>query len=119
MSKRNLDIFYVVWLVILILLGVWEMANAETAMMHSFNRGVLTPKLASRSDIKLYYAGCRELENFYCQVWGGASKRPGTYYIAEAPDSDSEARLIPFSHSTEVNYALVFSEKTIQFYLGD
>ena len=113
---------YYLLLMILVLCALCVLCGrnyGETAMMHSFNRGVLTPKLAARSDVKLHYSGCRELDNFYCQVWGGASKRPGTYYIAEAADNDTAARLISFSHSTDRNYVLEFGEKTIQFNLGD
>ena len=116
---RRLNIYYILWLIILILLAIHHLVYADTAMMHSFNRGVLTPKLASRSDVKMYYSGCRELSNMYCQVWGGASKRPGTYYIAEIADSNNVARAIPFSQSTERNYVLVFGDKTVRFNLGD
>ena len=104
----------------LVLLGLYSLANAETAMMHSFNRGILTPKLAARSDVKIHYAGCRELSNMVCQVYGGASKRPGTYYIAEAADSGKAGRVIPYSRATEAgNYVLEFGDKTIRFYLGE
>jgi len=116
-SLRKLNIIYIIWIIILALLVIY--AHAETAMMHSFNRGELTPKLAARSDVKIHYSGCRELSNMYCQVWGGASKRPGTYYIAEVRDSTNPARVIPFSKSTEKNFMLEFGDKTIQFCLGD
>ena len=95
------------------------LACAETAMLHSFNKGEVTPKIAARADVKMYYSGNRVMENFYCQVYGGASKRPGTYFISEAADSDNTARVIPFSQSTERNYVLEFGDKTVQFYLGD
>ena len=122
---KRLNIFYCLWLILLIFIFVWgllrgDIVRADTAMMHSFNRGILTPKLAAQSKIKIYYAGCRELSNMYCQVWGGASKRPGTYYIAEVADSSKAARVIPYSKATESgNYALEFGDKTIRFYLGD
>ena len=119
MNKRQLDIFYILWLIVLVLLAIHTHVRAETAMLHSFNKGEVTPKIAARADVKMYYSGNRVMENFYCQVYGGASKRPGTYFISEAADSDNKARVIPFSQSTERNYVLEFGDKTVQFYLGD
>lgn len=118
-SFKRLNITYAIWIIILILLAIYSLASGQTAMMHSFNRGILTPKLAARSDIKMHYSGCRELSNMICQVWGGASKRPGTYYIAETADSSKAGRVIPYSKSTEKNFMLEFGDKTIRFYLGD
>ena len=116
---RRLNIIYIIWLIILAILAFYEVAYGETAMLHSFNKGEVTPKIAARADVKMYYSGNRVMENFYCQVYGGASKRPGTYFISEAADSDNKARVIPFSQSTERNYVLEFGDKTVQFYLGD
>ena len=119
-SFKRLTILYAIWVIVLVLLAAHSLVYGQTAMMHSFNRGILTPKLASRSDVKIHYAGCRELSNMVCQVYGGASKRPGTYYIAEVADSGKAARVIPYSRATEAgNYVLEFGDKTIRFYLGD
>jgi len=112
---RTLNFIYILWIIILILLGLHSLASAEMAMLHSFNKGELTEKLAARSDVTPYYSGARLMENFYCQVHGGASKRQGTYFIAEVADSSKAARAIPFSKSTEENYVLVFGDKTIGF----
>ena len=49
----------------------------------SFNAGVLDPRLASRVDIKAYYAGAEKLDNAICIPQGGFSRRPGTQYLAE------------------------------------
>ena len=119
MSFRRLNILYILWLIVLVILAVHSLVYGDTAMLHSFNRGEVTPKLLARSDVKVYYSGNRVMENFYCQVHGGASKRPGTYFISEVNDSDNVERLISLSQSTERNYVLVMGEKTIGFYLGD
>jgi len=120
MNFKRLNVTYAIWIVILILLAIYSLASGQTAMMHKFNKGILTPKMAARSDIRDYYAGCRELSNMYCQVWGGASKRPGTYYISEVADSSKATRVIPYSRATESgNYVLEFGDKTIRFCLGD
>jgi len=91
-------------------------ARAETAIINSFNRGEVTGELAARTDLRLAYSSARLMENFYIQTHGGAGKRPGTYYIAEAADSEVTGRLIGFGHSTGTNYVLEFGEKTIRFY---
>jgi len=89
-------------------------AFAATAIMSSFNAGELTPRLYGRTDIKGYYSGCRELENMFVRPLGPVQKRPGSYYIGTAA---GEARLIPFTKSTNDAFVLEFSEKSIRFYV--
>ena len=94
-------------------------ARAETAIINSFNRGEITPELLARQDLRSVYSAVRLMENFYVQTHGGASKRPGTYYIAESADSEVVGRLIGFGHSTGTNNVLEFGDKTIRFYKGN
>jgi len=75
---------------IIIILLMCGSAAAETALIHAFNTGEVTGKLEARADVEKYYSGCREMENFYCKPWGGATKRPGTYYIASIMDYQPE-----------------------------
>ena len=105
--------FHVILCVLCALCGL---VYAEKAIINSFNTGEVTGELAARTDLRLAYSSARLMENFYIQTHGGAGKRPGTYYIAEAADSEVTGRLIGFGHSTGTNYVLEFGEKTIRFY---
>lgn len=91
-------------------------AFAATAIMSSFSGGEITPRLYGRTDIRKYYAGCRELENFFVHSLGPVEKRPGTYYIATAA---GQGRLIDFQQSTENTYVLEFTEGSIRFFVDE
>jgi len=103
-------------LILILIITIPAAAFAATAIMSSFNAGELTPRLYGRTDIRKYYSGCRELENFFVHPLGPVEKRTGTYYIATAA---GEARLIDFQHSTEQTYILEFSEGSIRFFLDE
>lgn len=92
------------------------MARA-TLVQNAFTQGELTPLLNGRFDAaSLYNNGCSTLENFIIYPQGGARKRQGTKYIAEAHDPDNFVRLIPFEFSETEAYVLEFGEKYIRFY---
>jgi len=104
------------FIIILFICAACSVTFAPTGMIHSFNRGELSGQIESRYDLKMWYSGCRVLENFYCQTHGGAAKRPGSYYIAETADSTVTSRLIGFDGSDGEARILEFGEKTIRFY---
>lgn len=63
----------------------------------TFNSGELSPELDTRSDIEKYTGGCRRLENMISDVFGNATRRPGTELVIagngaacyyEAPTAD-------------------------------
>ncbi len=60
--------------------------------------------------------GCRTMENFYPLIYGGAERRPGTYYVGEAKDSSVKCRLIDFVYSVNQAYILEFGNQYIRFY---
>lgn len=103
-------------LLILIIILLPAAVFATTAIMSSFNAGEITPRLYGRTDIRKYYSGCRELENFFVHSLGPVEKRPGTYYIATAA---GEGRLIDFQHSIEQTYVLEFTEKSLRFFVDE
>ena len=70
---------------------------ANTSILNSFNAGEMTPLLEGRTDIDKYYSGCKTLENMLVFSQGGATRRPGTKFIAAAPE--------------EINYP-------VEFYFG-
>jgi hypothetical protein len=48
---------------------------------------------------------------------GGASRRPGTYFVAEIKDSEKAARLIPFIFSTSQAYIIEAGDEYMRFYM--
>ena len=50
----------------------------------SFAGGELAPALWARIDLQKYGVGARKLRNFLVHPHGGASNRPGTYFLAAA-----------------------------------
>lgn len=101
---------------IVIILLLAGRCMAVTSIINAFNSGELSPQLDGRTDIAKYYAGCRTLENFLVFSYGGASRRPGTKYIATAKNSDEAARLIPFEFSTTQAYIIEVGDEYMRFY---
>jgi len=85
----------------------------------SFNSGLLSPQIDARSDVEKYSSGCRQLENMIPRVYGGATRRPGTKYIASCVDNSAASRCIPFIYSATIAYVLEFGENLIRVYYDD
>lgn len=86
------------------------------SIINSFNAGEMSPLLEGRTDISKYYSGCRTLENLYALSYGGAQRRPGTRFIAEAKNSSIACRLIPFEFSIEQAYIIEAGNLYFRFY---
>lgn len=91
------------------------MANA-TPIISNFTSGELSPLLDGRTDISRYYNGVKTLENFVILPSGGIKRRPGTYYVAEARDSNRKSRLVPFQFSVTQAYIVEFADRYLRFY---
>ena len=69
----------------------------------AFNAGEVSRKMDGRSDLEIYKAGCRDLDNFFVLPQGGLLRRAGFEYIAGVSATESEtgfssfARLLRFS----------------------
>jgi len=50
-------------------------------------------------------------------VRGGATRRPGTYYVADVGDHARKVRLVPFEFSVTQAYMLEFGHQYIHFYM--
>jgi hypothetical protein len=91
-----------------------------TPIINNFNGGELTPLLDSRTDLQRYLTGCRTLKNFIPTIYGGAVRRPGTYYVAETKHSenseDKKSMMVPFEYNVEQAYSLEFGEEYIRFF---
>jgi hypothetical protein len=85
----------------------------------SFSAGELSPRLRARTDIARYFDGALTLENFISHRHGGATKRPGTRYVASVKDGDDRVRLERFVFSDEQQYVLEFGPLYIRFYRYD
>ena len=76
------------------------MAKANFAFSN-FTAGELSPRLGGRTDLSKYYNGCNQLTNFLVHPHGGASRRPGTRYVAACKSASAKSRLVLFQFNTE------------------
>jgi len=101
---------------ILILLLTTGCLFSASISLNAFNSGEISPLLRGRVDVKRYYSGVEIMENMVVLAQGGATKRPGSYYIANAKDSDYACRLIPFEFSVTQAYIIEIGDKYFRFY---
>lgn len=88
---------------------------AQPHIQHSFHTGEWAPALNARVDLAKYHSAAALLRNFYVDYRGGASTRPGTKYVVQCYNSNTNVRLIPFQASFTVGYVLEFGEGYIRF----
>ena len=91
------------------------MAKASPAFTN-FTAGELSPRLDGRTDLSKYFNGCKTLQNFLVHPHGGATRRPGTEFIAEVKDSTKNVRIIPFEFNVEQAYILEFGDEVFRVY---
>lgn len=53
-----------------------------------FNSGEVTSKIDTRKDIEDYVGGCRRCENMIPDLYGNATRRPGTEFITTSVSLD-------------------------------
>ena len=82
----------------------------------NFTAGEFSPQLEGRVDITRYFNAAISIENFLIAPFGGAHRRPGSYFVAPAKYPDKKCRLIPFEFSTEQTYILEFGDYYIRFF---
>jgi hypothetical protein len=91
-----------------------------TGVQNSFTAGELSPRLYGRNDLAKYRNGLAEQLNYLTQKHGGAIRRSGTRFVAQAKDSeallDRGARLIRFQFSTQQSYVLEFGHQYVRFF---
>lgn len=86
-------------------------------IQNAFNAGEWSPKLKGRSDLAKYKNACAVLENFIPEVYGPASKRPGTRFVNEVKTASKKVRLISFEFSTTQAYILELGDQYMRFYM--
>lgn len=67
--------------------------------------------MEARTDLKVYEAGCKKLENFQVLAQGGVERRTGTKFIAETNTGqgtagDNPVQLVPFDFSIDASYVI-------------
>lgn len=99
----------------------------------NFAGGIQSPYMASRSDFKKYQNGAEDIFNAVVKVSGGAVRRAGTLFIAQAKsraafqqsafqDSafqitpNAKLTLVPFIFNTQEAYVLEFGAGYIRFF---
>jgi len=85
-------------------------------LIQSLNAGELSPLMDCRIDQDKYQMGCRTMENFYPLIYGGAERRPGTYFVARAKTDGVAIRLIDFVYSVDQAYVMEFGNQYIRVY---
>ena len=85
-------------------------------ILTSFTAGIFSPRLNGRVDLAKYFNACRTLQNMIVYPHGGASRRFGTVFVAEAKSSATIARLVPFQFNVEQAYMLEFGQNYIRFF---
>lgn len=86
-------------------------------MQTNFTTGELDPLLRARIDLGTTYGNALEkATNVVCQPQGGITRRPGTRFMLELPNTGAEsafngARLISFEFSTSDSYMLCFTHQ--------
>lgn len=77
--------------------------------------GEVSDAIAARVDIDKYKTSVYKCENFFPQVHGGLTNRPGLQFIAEAKGTDT-TRLIPFEYNTTQTYVLEVGDQYIRVF---
>ncbi len=74
----------------------------------AFTSGEVSPAIAARMDLQLYDSAAKKMLNAWVHPSGGASKVPGTRFVAQVRDN-AKARLIPFVYSATQVFVLEFT----------
>ena len=82
----------------------------------NFTSGEITPKLAGHIDFDKYSNGTETMENLVVQTQGGATRRPGTRFVAEVKDSSKSTRLISFEFNITQSYCIEVGENYMRFF---
>lgn len=86
-----------------------------TKFITAFEYGEVSPRLLARVDLAAYSKATKTMENAYSLIYGGATKRRGTLFVGALYNEAQAARLIPFVHSNQRRFMLVFNGGKLQF----
>ena len=86
---------------------------SENVIQTSFASGELAPSIFARTDLAAYHNGLALCRNFFVDYRSGVSTRQGTKFVL--PCKSPGSRLVPFSVSTTVTYAIEFGDHYCRF----
>lgn len=81
----------------------------------AFNKGEISPLLATRADIDFWRQSLDYCLNFHVLTHGGIRRRSGSRYVATLKNSAVAGRLLPFKFSEAQAYVLVLNDGFIRF----
>lgn len=81
----------------------------------TFAGGEIGQALAARSDLGKYQVSLAAMENYVTMVEGGATRAPGTRFVAELKTSAQKGKLIPYRRSSSDYYMLVINNGVSRF----
>ena len=81
--------------------------------------GELSPRMKGRTDFDKYFNGCDTLLNMVVMPQGGATRRPGTRFIALNAVQTAAPLLVPFQFNTLQAYILEFTHLKVRVYAND
>jgi hypothetical protein len=81
----------------------------------NFTSGELSPRMRGRVDLDQYRNGAAELRNVLVQMQGGATRRPGSTFIAATKTAGGRVRLYPFVVASLTAYVLEFGDGYVRF----
>ena len=87
-----------------------------TPIINSLVGGVISPRLAGRSDIQQYFQSAEDLLNTIVECYGGGKNRAGFRFIAETKDSTKASRNIPFNFNDSQAYNIELGNYYMRFY---
>lgn len=82
----------------------------------NFTSGEVSPQIEGRVDIAKYQNSAATLNNVFVRVFGGAYRRPGTYFVSETKLSTAPVRVIPFQFSNTQAYIIEAGHLYMRFY---
>lgn len=85
-------------------------------LLPSFSAGEVSERLHARTDFAKYPFSAEKLQNLIPLAEGGAMRRSGTRYVAEAKSSAVKGRLLPFEFSVTQAYMLELGANSMRFY---
>lgn len=85
----------------------------------NFNSGEVSSLVYGRADAARYKQAVARCLNYLPVIQGPLTRRPGSYYIADAKFNATPARLAKFKFSTVLSYVLEFGELYVRFYRSD
>lgn len=93
-------------------------------IINNFSGGEISPLAQGRTDLDVLRTGVHLLQRYIPTIQGGATKCPGTYYVADAAtawsqgdiDNETYPFLVPFEFSNTQAYIIEFNDQTLRFF---